>query len=177
MTIGEFAAVFGIIATFLAVFQWQVSKRQLGLQVMEHVHVRYCQLQVELERLPLLGSLATLSPDQTRVVSAYFNLCAEEFYWYRERHITHAVWAVWLLGMAETLRHPLFTDAWRQRFSRDYYYPGFAEFVEALHEQSSRIPSMAISRSLPVEFPELDDAALEAELRYQRNRAGPSTSG
>lgn len=122
----------GSLVGVFTYFQWQVQKRALKLDLMTKVHERYSKLY---ERLACIethtGSFGDLRDADKEAVSAYFNLCAEQFHWRTaERLIDDAVWEVWAAAMGEKFRQPAFRDAWVQHHKRDLHYRGFAEFVE-----------------------------------------------
>ena len=56
----------------------------------------------------------------------YFNLCAEEYLWYKRRLISKSIWDAWKAGMKSNLEIPLIYCLWRRETgnaeSRDSYY-------------------------------------------------------
>jgi hypothetical protein len=60
--------------------------------------------------------------DDHDTVIRYFNLCAEEFFYYSHGYIHPQAWTSWLKGMEELLRSPGILDIWRQEFKKGSYY-------------------------------------------------------
>ncbi len=121
------AAGFGVFAWF----QYRLFRHQIALQLMGHVHDRYSSLYKELASLPA-GEVkyAELTMEQRNAISAYINLCSEQFYWRgRPGLVDNAVWQVWNTAIGEKLREPAIRAAWEANHQHDVYYDGFCEYV------------------------------------------------
>jgi hypothetical protein len=128
------AAVLGIFG----MFQWKIMQRQLKLDLMSRVHERYSKLYKELADLPeVVTSTDNLKSEAKDAISAYINLCAEQFHWRKtEKLIDDNVWKVWDAAIGAKLRHPVIRFCWEQNHANDEYYDGFCEYV-ARHFHSS----------------------------------------
>jgi len=136
MDLSDLATLATIITGALAitgVLQWVLARKQLFLQVMSTAHDRYSQLYPVLSTLPsTLQKYDDLSTEQKQAISAYVNLCSEQFYWWRWRKLVDRdVWRVWDTAIAEKFQHPAIRLAWRHNHVHDTYYKGFKEYVEA----------------------------------------------
>jgi len=52
----------------------------------------------------------------------YFNLCAEEYLFFREGYIYPHVWRTWCKGMLWYLNHPTFEKVWAEEQKSEAYY-------------------------------------------------------
>lgn len=66
------------------------------------------------------------------MISAYINLCAEQFWWKSEKLVDTAVWKVWKCAMREKFRMPAIRSAYDENHKYDTYYDGFEGFVAGL---------------------------------------------
>lgn len=63
-----------------------------------------------------------LSPEQRDDLFKYFNLCAEEHFFYKAGYIDSDVWGSWYRGMKVFFKHPLVRDLWELDCEADSYY-------------------------------------------------------
>ena len=63
-----------------------------------------------------------LSTDERRVVFEYFNLCAEEYFFYRLGYIKPAAWVAWQNGMRTYLANPRIRQLWAEDSASDSFY-------------------------------------------------------
>ena len=63
-----------------------------------------------------------LSSEESLVVYQYFNLCAEEFLFYRLGYIDPAAWFAWRNGMQFYLANPRIRRLWEKDVKSNSYY-------------------------------------------------------
>jgi hypothetical protein len=63
-----------------------------------------------------------LSSEESLVVYQYFNLCAEEFLFYRLGYIDPAAWFAWQNGMRSYLANPRIRRLWEKDVKSNSYY-------------------------------------------------------
>ena len=80
----------------------------------------YDELNDHLERIATDGQI-DVSENRQRVVD-YFNLCAEEFWWYREGYIPDSVWGFWCRGMMYYFDRAEFQKLWNDEKRINSYY-------------------------------------------------------
>lgn len=83
---------------------------------------RYDILNDTLNEMVMRPSPLELSPSDKRKLFDYFNLCAEEFYFYRCGYIPDEVWSSWRHGMQVFLRSPAIHDLFRSELETGSYY-------------------------------------------------------
>lgn len=77
----------------------------------------------------LNGRIATIKsqkpPDQDKIeqiLDDYFNLCAEEYLFYKEGRILDSVWGNWCRGMEEHLKSDIIRNYWEKEQKENSYY-------------------------------------------------------
>ena len=86
---------------------------------------RYDVMNDFLNEIIMLPAQIELSPSDKRKHYDYFNLCAEEFYFYRSGYIPEQVWDSWRRGIQIFLQTPAILDLFRSELETESYY-GFA---------------------------------------------------
>lgn len=139
------ATVFSSILAVFGYFQWRLAKHQLKVDLMTRVHERYSALYPLLSDLPAEpGTYDCLTRRERETISAYLNLCSEQFHWrVSEKIIDDAIWKVWDVAIAEKLQSPAIRLAWTANHRNDVFYTGFSEYVE----RHLQMPTVAVSRS------------------------------
>lgn len=130
--VAALATVLSAVLGIFGVFQWRLSRGQLKLDVMSRVHERYIVLYDAISDLPdVVSKYEHLSSKSQAAISAYINLCAEQFHWREsERIIDDSVWRVWKIAIAQKLQHPAIRCAWNEYHRYDVYYEGFCDFID-----------------------------------------------
>lgn len=99
--------------------QQKLAETELFHKLFTDFNIRYSELN---GRLSALLPERTLSQEQTDIVVDYFNLCAEEYLFYRQGYIPQTVWRAWCRGMIWYLnRHP-FRDIWNEEVKTESFY-------------------------------------------------------
>jgi hypothetical protein len=80
----------------------------------------------------------SLSPEEKEHVFSYFDLCAEEYFFYRVGYVDRDVWKSWYRGMEEFFKDPLIRRLWEEDSESDSYY-GFHPPPHDPHPRSDRI--------------------------------------
>lgn len=66
-----------------------------------------------------------LSDAERELLFNYFNLCAEEYFFYKAGYIDQDVWRSWHRGMDVFFKHPRIRGLWDRDCKADFYY-GFS---------------------------------------------------
>jgi hypothetical protein len=135
-TIGLLGVVAGI-GYFL--FQQHLNESKFFAELFEKFNARYDGMSEKLQGLR--ESENPLAPTEKLLVIKYFNLCAEEFLFYRAGYIDETVWQAWCRGMAHYGEDSRFADIWRDEGGAELYY-GF-EFPIAGDSRTHAGPNVA----------------------------------
>ncbi|MUP45389.1 hypothetical protein E0K83_06470 [Gramella sp. BOM4] len=82
-----------------------------------------------------VDSLSQLSKSQKKTIIDYFNLCAEEYFWYKRGRIDNKIWNSWQAGMNFWYKHKIISDMWHEEVKSkngklSYYINNGDEFFE-----------------------------------------------
>ena len=110
-------------------------KAQLELQIFTEYTRRYSEI---MDGLPLdvrspKFDLESVDPEQRsailRSIRRFFYLCSDEWFLHSKKKIPQDLWQIWLMGMQDSLRLPVFVQAWAILGGEYGFYPDFADFV------------------------------------------------
>ena len=100
--------------------QQDLEKTRFFFELFNNFNERYNALNDDLDLITRKdGPLA--APERQKVVD-YFNLCAEEYMFYRRGFIPDDVWTSWANGIRHYKRNSRFVTAWREERGTDSHY-------------------------------------------------------
>lgn len=103
-----FLGLIASIATlYLGVIKYKIESDKFSLELFKSFNDRYNDklndiFNMENETVKDKNSTLFSSKDKCAIID-YFNLCAEEYYWYKKSRISKEVWAAWKIGITENL--------------------------------------------------------------------------
>ncbi len=83
---------------------------------------QYHKLEPDLDKLCNLDENSKFTDEQRAVVIRYFNLCAEEFLFYKKGLIYREVWRAWRNGMDQYKNVHIIADVWALEYETSSYY-------------------------------------------------------
>jgi hypothetical protein len=100
--------------------QQKLAETTLFKQLFSEFNARYDGMNGRLAAIANLG----IAPDENEKVEVvdYFNLCAEEYLFYKEGYIHPEVWRSWCRGMLWYLEREPFNSMWEIEAETDSYY-------------------------------------------------------
>jgi len=111
------------IAVFSVIFLTQKQKLEetrLFSELFTGFNKRYDDLN---ERIATIKSQKPPCQDEIdKILTDYFNLCAEEYLFYKEGRILDSVWGAWCRGMKEHLRNNNIQGYWEKAQKENSYY-------------------------------------------------------
>lgn len=110
---GAFAAVY-------AIQKQQIEGLQLFQQLFTHFNARYAELHHRLQCV--VNGPETDDGNIREVLDNYFNLCAEEYRFYKEGRILGEVWRAWCRGILAYLACDRIRSYWETEVTHDSYY-------------------------------------------------------
>lgn len=117
-------ALGSLFATGLAflyfIHQQRLAETTLFQQLFTDFNKRYDKLNGKLEKL--INNTDEFNSIQKSIVVDYFNLCAEEYLFYKKGYIYPEVWASWCRGMLYYLNNESFRTLWDQEVKTNSYY-------------------------------------------------------
>jgi len=113
----------GVVAGFAYfLYRQHLDETRLFKELFAEFNARYDALNDDLNTI-LFGPLeGLLSADEREHLFSYFNLCAEEYFFYEAGYIDRRVWESWYRGMKLFFKHPRIQALWEQDCKADSYY-------------------------------------------------------
>ena len=111
----------GALSFIYFVQKQKLEELRLFKELFTEFNARYDSLQDRL--LPVLFKTeGDLTSDEHLVVYEYFNLCSEEYLFYRLGYIDPAAWVAWENGMRTYMGNPRIARLWAKDSSSDSFY-------------------------------------------------------
>lgn len=113
-----------VLATFLAfcyfIQQQRLAEIALFKTLFTEFNARYDDLNEHLGTA--LKSYPTLTDTHVEKIVDYFNLCGEEYLFFKEGYIHSDVWQSWCKGMLFYMEQEPFTSIWATEYNTGSYY-------------------------------------------------------
>ena len=82
-----------------------------------------------------VSELSELTADQKKTLIDYFNLCAEEYFWFKRKRIDDKIWKSWKAGMDYWYSYDIISQMWHEEVKTrngklSYYIDNGDEFFE-----------------------------------------------
>lgn len=120
--------IIGAVATlYFGITKTQMENDRFFKELFRDFNLRYTALNECLYNITNSGKeLEELSFKEKDKIYDYFNLCAEEYYWYKKNRISPTVWKSWKNGMDFWYSKPIIKEMWKDEMansnSRESYY-------------------------------------------------------
>lgn len=98
------------------------QETQLFVNLFEKFNARYDSLNEELNAIVARPAEDRLTPEETKALFDYFNLCAEEYLFFKSGYIDQDVWRSWLAGMKYFAQNAAVRSLWESELSSASYY-------------------------------------------------------
>ena len=116
------SAIGGIAGFTYFLYRQHLDETKLFKELFAEFNARYDALNDDLNTILFGPPEGTLSPDEREHLFSYFNLCAEEYFFYKAGYIDQCVWESWYRGMKVFFKHPRIQALWEQDCKADSYY-------------------------------------------------------
>lgn len=100
----------------------RLEELKLFKELFEKFNQRYDDLNDDLARIVNIDPVVELTPPDKAKLVDYFNLCGEEYLYYRLGYIYPEVWKAWLRGMQQYYGQEHIGRIWREELKSDSYY-------------------------------------------------------
>jgi hypothetical protein len=113
----------GLGGCVAALYKQQLDDTKAFNDLFRHFTERFGTLNGQLDRIVLANPEIPLEPDERDALMDYFNLCAEEFLYFKSGYLDDEVWRSWIEGMKFFAKNPRIAAVWRtELLSQDAYY-------------------------------------------------------
>lgn len=115
-------AVAGAAGFAYFLYTQHLQETRLFADLFRQFNERYDKLNDRLNRIAIQGNVAILNVDEKQVLFDYFNLCGEEYLYFKTGFIDSEVWRSWGNGMRFFASVPHIRDLWISELEGDSYY-------------------------------------------------------
>jgi hypothetical protein len=116
-------ATLGGVASFAYfIYRQHVDETKLFKALFLEFNARYDALNDDLNAILFGPTEGLLSAAEREKLFSYFNLCAEEYLFYKAGYIDCRVWESWCRGMGVFFKHPRIQALWEQDCKAESYY-------------------------------------------------------
>jgi len=117
------ASGIGAVAGFTYfLYRQHLDEKKLFKNPFLEFNTRYDDLNDPLNDIRFSPAEGDLVGEERDTAFSYFNLCAEEHFFYTAGYIDHQVWLSWRRGMKDFFDHPRIRRLWDSDCKPDSYY-------------------------------------------------------
>jgi hypothetical protein len=116
------AAIGGVAGFTYFLYRQHLDETKLFKELFAEFNRRYDDINDDLNAIRSAPPGRSLSPQEKERLFSYFNLCAEEYLFYKAGYIDGDVWKSWYRGMEVFFKHPPIREVWGQDSEADSYY-------------------------------------------------------
>jgi len=127
-------AIFGgLITAYFGLLKQISDDDKMFQQLFTDFNNKYSGETNDLFNKLLSGEKIQIDIKEKLLIIDYFNLCSEEFLWYKKNRIPYKVWKSWEAGIIENISIPevkeIFNEETNDKKKKNSYY-GFVEYIE-----------------------------------------------
>lgn len=100
--------------------QQKLAETELFHSLFSTFNARYNEMNGSLA--DILGTEGEITSSEKKKIVDYFNLCAEEYLFYKEGYIHPEAWTSWCRGMLWYLRRRAFRNVWNEEVETESFY-------------------------------------------------------
>jgi len=112
----------GIAGFAYFLYGQHLNETKLFKELFLEFNARYDKLNKELNAVLSSQADGALSASDRDTLFAFFNLCAEEYFFYTIGYVDQHVWSAWSNGMAVFFRHVRIRELWASECKTESYY-------------------------------------------------------
>ncbi len=131
-----YPAVGAIVSLNYFLLKQHLEEARLFKELFKEFNARYGSMNEEL--YDLMGKSLTLDAEETKFLYDYFNLCAEEYLYYRKGFIYQEVWFAWLSGMRIFYADARIRELWKTDLETDSCYGLTCTMLEDPKDRNQR---------------------------------------
>jgi hypothetical protein len=128
----------GLIASLSTIYfgllKLKIEYDRLFLDLFEKFNNRYDYKINDLINETRLNESKILNNNEKKLLFDYFNLCSEEYLWYKKKRIPADVWVAWKSGIKVNLEIPQIRELYIEETSTDRKKLSFYGLVEELEK-------------------------------------------
>ncbi len=117
-----YVTVGGIVSFAYFVQKQKLDETKLFQELFDKFNKRYNDFNDKLLRVRFADPSASLTSEETELLIDYFNLCAEEYLYFKLGYIFSEVWQSWYNGMQQYYKNPRIRPLWDSESGTNSYY-------------------------------------------------------
>ena len=117
-----FSGITILITSFFFIQKQRVEELRLFHDIFKEFNERYNTLNDSLNRIFDTKGDTPISSDERGTLFDYFNLCGEEYFYYKQGHIYPEVWTSWINGMNYFHKNSRIGKIWDEELEQNSYY-------------------------------------------------------
>lgn len=111
----------GLSSLYVAQRQ-RLEELKLFKELFTEFNNRYDSLNEKLNHILRVDPTEPLKSEELDILNDYFNLCGEEYLYYKEGYIYKEVWRAWFNGMKIFFENPRIKSVWKKELENGSYY-------------------------------------------------------
>jgi hypothetical protein len=140
----------GVFSFIFFMQRQQLEEMKSFKELYKDFNKRYDDLNEDLNSIARKEDSHKLKQEEIDTLYDYFNLCSEEYLYYKKGYIYPEVWTAWANGINFFLSHPIIRGVWKREEKTDSYYNltldeiqdySTFDFNQWKSEQEHRIPN------------------------------------
>ena len=120
----------GVLSSIYFVQKQKLEETRLFKELFTEFNSRYDALNEELNQIRERNPEEELTQGETNTLYDYFNLCGEEYLYYKQGYILPEVWEAWLNGMNIFCRDKRIKKLWEEELATNSYYSFKLDFLQ-----------------------------------------------
>jgi hypothetical protein len=112
----------GIAAFFHFLYSQHNSNTDRFIKLFQEFNARFDKINDHLNRIYLSSTIPVSDERDLQALYDYFNLCAEEYLYFKSGYIDREVWNSWLAGMRYFAENPEIRRVWQREVRQGSYY-------------------------------------------------------
>jgi hypothetical protein len=118
--------LFSVLGTLAAFVHFLYSQHNVDterfIRLFNEFNLRYDKLNAQMNRIFQLPSPVVFTQGDRSVLFDYFNLCSEEYLYYKSGFLDQDVWEAWVRGMQYFAGKTEIGELWLVELNQDSYY-------------------------------------------------------
>lgn len=121
----------GLAAFFHFLYSQHNSNTDRFIKLFQEFNARFDKLNDHLNRICMSPTIPISDGKDLQVLYDYFNLCAEEYLYFKSGYIDQEVWKSWLAGMRYFAANSEIRRVWQREVDQGSYYGFTLKLLEA----------------------------------------------
>ena len=143
-------SVIGGIAAFIHfLYSQHNSNTDRFIKLFQEFNLRFDKLNDQLNKIYLSSTSSIADESDLQTLYDYFNLCAEEYLYFKSGYIDQDVWNSWLAGMRYFAENPEIRRIWRREVDQGSYYGFGLDLLDIASNSANRACSKEAQEDAP----------------------------